>query len=553
MTSQTPDPYRDDPYGQAPPPGWPPYEEAAQQPGYDPAAYADPYGQSGAYPAAQQQGYPDAYGQSYDETAYLPPTAGQQPGPESYGAPGAGGHDSYGGARGVAEAGRHDSYGGAQGVPGPGQHDSYGGAQGVPGPGQHDSYGGAQGVPHAGEQQSYGGQHGVAQGADPLGQHASYGGAQGVAGAAYGADAAQTAFLPPVTGGPAQPHGQGAGQAQPHAQDGRREEMTTVMPPVPAQQDGPGPQAGGEAPGGGWPDGWERPAGAAGPRRAAPQPAGAPAAAPTPGIPTNESAPTVYGAPTKRRPLPSAAELREQGASEIIAPGPQPAAITAGLALLLAVTAPLARPGLALGVLALQAVTAAGWFRLNGMWPARQGIGLAFAGGLTATVAALFTGREHTPGAVLGALGVWVLLAIVVQMRGTQPGDERLSALTATVAATALAVLGAGYLAAPSGAVVVGALSVATATLVRAIPLPPTTSPLVALFAATGIGAAAGAFTSLGASGALLGLAAGGTALVGLQVASYDYPSRFVHMTAGVALPLTLSVPATYLLGEWLG
>ncbi|WP_344962481.1 hypothetical protein [Streptomyces thioluteus] len=29
-------------------------------------------------------------------------------------------------------------------------------------------------------------------------------------------------------------------------------------------------------------------------------------------------------------------------------------------------------------------VTAAGWFRLNGMWPARQGIALAFLGGLAA-------------------------------------------------------------------------------------------------------------------------------------------------------------------------
>ncbi|WP_006348350.1 hypothetical protein [Streptomyces sp. SID5473] len=37
---------------------------------------------------------------------------------------------------------------------------------------------------------------------------------------------------------------------------------------------------------------------------------------------------------------------------------------------------------------------------------------------------------------------------------------------------------------------------------------------------------------------------------MGLRVASYDYPSRFVHFTAGVALPLTLAAPAVYLVGR---
>ncbi len=54
----------------------------------------------------------------------------------------------------------------------------------------------------------------------------------------------------------------------------------------------------------------------------------------------------------------------------------------------------------------------------------------------------------------------------------------------------------------------------------------------------------------MGAGGALLGLAAGVCALIGLRVASYDYPSRFVHMTAGVALPLTAAAPAVYLIGR---
>ena len=68
--------------------------------------------------------------------------------------------------------------------------------------------------------------------------------------------------------------------------------------------------------------------------------------------------------------------------------------------------------------------------------------------------------------------------------------------------------------------------------------------------AAAGAGIAAGGLTDLGPAGALLGLAAGGCALIGLRVASYDYPSRFVHLTAGVALPLALAAPAVYVLGR---
>ncbi|NEB77505.1 hypothetical protein G3I40_20110, partial [Streptomyces sp. SID14478] len=66
-------------------------------------------------------------------------------------------------------------------------------------------------------------------------------------------------------------------------------------------------------------------------------------------------------------------------------------------------------------------------------------------------------------------------------------------------------------------------------------------------------GIAAGGATDLGTDGALLGLGAGVCALIGHRVASYDYPSRFVHMTAGVALPLAAAAPAVYLLGRALG
>ena len=48
-------------------------------------------------------------------------------------------------------------------------------------------------------------------------------------------------------------------------------------------------------------------------------------------------------------------------------------------------------------VVLLQAVTAAGWFRLNGMWPARQGIALAFLAGVAADAGLLLTGGGRAP------------------------------------------------------------------------------------------------------------------------------------------------------------
>ncbi|MFG3286321.1 hypothetical protein [Streptomyces sp. NPDC048111] len=248
-----------------------------------------------------------------------------------------------------------------------------------------------------------------------------------------------------------------------------------------------------------------------------------------------------------------AQRARAEGRSPIIAPGMQPAALTAVLGLLLAVAAPVGPYALVVPLIALQAVTAAGWFRLNGMWPARQGIALAFAGGLVADVALLGLGRENAPAAILGTLGVWVLLTLVLQLRSHADPDERMYGLMATVASAALAILAGGYLAAPPHAVSVGAAAVAVAVLARALPLPSAASVAVALLAAAGAGIAVGGLTGIGASGALLGLAAGVCALVGLRVASYDYPSRFVHMTAGVALPLTAAVPVLYLVGRAVG
>ncbi|MFE6492498.1 hypothetical protein [Streptomyces sp. NPDC057748] len=278
-------------------------------------------------------------------------------------------------------------------------------------------------------------------------------------------------------------------------------------------------------------------------------PASAPASAPVPAAghdAAGYSAPTTLG----NSRVTDAQRARAEGRSPIIAPGMQPAALTAGLGLLLALGAAIGQYALVVPLVLLQAVTAAGWFRLNGMWPARQGIALAFAGGLVADIALLAAGRENGPAAILGTLGVWVLLTVVLQLRSHASADERMQGLMATVASAALSVLAAGHLAAVPEAVTVGAVAVAVAALVRALPLPGPASVVVALLAAAGGGAVAGVLTDLGAKGALLGLAAGVCALIGLRVASYDYPSRFVHMTAGVALPLTAAAPAVYLLGR---
>ncbi|MFG2143861.1 hypothetical protein ACGFRG_06620 [Streptomyces sp. NPDC048696] len=286
----------------------------------------------------------------------------------------------------------------------------------------------------------------------------------------------------------------------------------------------------------------------------APLPPEAPAREPAPAEPVRADGPA-YGSPTivGNTRVTDAQRARAEGRSPIIAPGMQPAALTAVLGLLLAGGAALGNYALVAPLVLLQAVTAAGWFRLNGMWPARQGIALAFAGGLVADVALLAVGDDHGPAAILGTLGVWVLLTLVLQLRSHADPDERMYGLMASVTSAALTVLAAGYLAAIPHAVSVGAVAVAVAVPARALPLPGPVSVAVCLLAAAGAGIAVGQMTDIGASGALLGLAAGVCALIGLRVASYDYPSRFVHMTAGVAMPLTAAVPALYLIGRVIG
>nr|WP_123995571.1 hypothetical protein [Streptomyces sp. Ag109_G2-6] len=264
-----------------------------------------------------------------------------------------------------------------------------------------------------------------------------------------------------------------------------------------------------------------------------------------------EWSPPTLGGNTLRAVDP--AQARAEGRSPIIDPGPQSAILTAALGLVLATAAALGQYALLAPLVALQGLTAAGWFRLNGMWPARQGIALAFAGALVADAAVLAVDGTYGPGAIIGTLGVWVLLTLVLQLRSHADPDERMYGLMASVASAALAIACAGFLAADRPAVSAGAAAVAVAVFARALPLPTAPSVGVSLAAAAGAGIAVGGLVGLGAGGALVGLVAGVCALVGLRVAAYDYPSKFVHMTAGVALPLAVAAPAVYLLGRVVG
>ncbi|MFE5601629.1 hypothetical protein ACFQ8O_20850 [Streptomyces coelicoflavus] len=343
--------------------------------------------------------------------------------------------------------------------------------------------------------------------------------------------AEETAYLPPHTQPqpPAQPESypsQDYGQpyGQPQSQPYQSQAQPYAQPqPQPVAQPQPSPES--YAPPAPAPD---------------PTPAPTSAAAADPGY-----GPATVAGNTR---ITDAQRARAEGRSPIIDPGMQPAGLTALLGLLLSGAAALGTYALLVPLVVLQAVTAAGWFRLNGMWPARQGIALGFLGALAADAALLASDRS--PAAILGTLGVWVLLSLVLQLRSHADPDERMYGLMATIAAAALAVVAGGYLAADADAVAVGGVAVAVAAVARALPLPTPASVVVALLAAAGAGIAAGSMTDFGASGALLGAGAAVCALIGLRVAAYDYPSRFVHFTAGVALPLAAAAPAVYVLGR---
>ncbi|MEV2229612.1 hypothetical protein AB0H69_13685 [Streptomyces phaeochromogenes] len=368
------------------------------------------------------------------------------------------------------------------------------------------------------------------------------------------APAADTAYFPQQA-----PHGPGAQQYAAQygpqgVQGAHGGQYGVVGQPMPAEtawnqagQQAQGGQPQG-SPGAQGPQGHQDHQGHQGYGGQTPTPAVVPGApAPSPASGPEYGPPTVTG----NSGLTAAQRARAEGRSPVIEPGLQPAALTAVLALLMAGAAAVGEYALVVPLVILQAVTAAGWFRLNGMWPARQGIALAFAGALTSDVALLAAGRENAPAAILGTLGVWVLLTLVLQLRSHASPDERMYGLMATVVSAALAIVATGHLAAEPDAVTVGAVAVGVAVLARAVPLPTVVSVVVGLVGGAAAGALTGGLTDFGtSSGALLGAGAAACALIGHRVASYDYPSRFVHFTAGVALPLAAAAPAIYVLGR---
>ncbi|MFG2845534.1 hypothetical protein ACGF12_20500 [Kitasatospora sp. NPDC048296] len=361
-------------------------------------------------------------------------------------------------------------------------------------------------------------------------------------------DAAATTLLPPVTVSGAMPvappqHlGRPPVQQQPFPQQQPyQQQPTRARHRAPAPQPAPQQAAASAAP---MPP--AAPAAPAGPGFDPPtmtlkRPT-APLPGQVPGMPGAPGAQPYAAAPAQPLPVapPPAAAPRGRTGSPIIDPGLQPALITAGVAALLAGGAALGQVALALVVALLQLLTAAGWFRLNGMWPARQGILLAALAGLTADVAVLLADSNGGVAAVVGTLGGFFLLVLVLQTFRPSDPKERFYALTVLGSATVVTALCTMLLLAewvPAG---VGAVALATLLAAAPLPGPKQLGPVLGLVAAVLLGFLVGAPLALGA---LAGLGA----LVGRRVAAYDFPSRFVHMTAGVALPLAVSAPLIWI------
>lgn len=226
--------------------------------------------------------------------------------------------------------------------------------------------------------------------------------------------------------------------------------------------------------------------------------------------------------------------------SPVVEPGLPSALLTAALAGLLAAGSVFGgRAGLVVALAALQALTAAGWFRLNGMWPARQGIALAALAGFAADAAVLAGGGVA---GLLAVLGGSLLLVLVLQTFRPSDPAERFYALTVLGSGCLLAglcsvLLLSRHVPLASAAVAAAVLTAGLATALR-LPGP--------VGAAAGLLLAGGAAAAVGAP-AVVAVGAAAGALVGRRVASYDFPSRFVHLTAGVALPLTVAAPLVWI------
>ncbi|MFI6156239.1 hypothetical protein ACIBCA_26535 [Kitasatospora sp. NPDC051170] len=344
-------------------------------------------------------------------------------------------------------------------------------------------------------------------------------------------DAAATTLLPPVVPGVLPPYRQQhAAQPQQPQQPQSRSQGRHAAPaqaPAPAHAQAPfPPQAAAPVP---------QPAPGFDPPTMTLKRPDVPAGPPYPGVPSQQPFPPQ----APQQPQPQAGPRGRTG-SPIIDPGLQPALITAAVAGLLAAGDALGQVPLALVVALLQVLTAAGWFRLNGMWPARQGIALAALAGFTADAAVLVAGSDGSAAAVVGTLGGFFLLVMVLQTFRPSDPKERFYALTVLGSATVVTALCTMLLLADWVSAGVGAVAVATVLAAAPLPGPKQLGPLLGLAAAVLLGLVEGAPLALGA------LAAVG-ALVGRRVAAYDFPSRFVHLTAGVALPLAVAAPLIWI------
>ncbi|MGW4649227.1 hypothetical protein [Kitasatospora sp. NPDC004289] len=226
--------------------------------------------------------------------------------------------------------------------------------------------------------------------------------------------------------------------------------------------------------------------------------------------------------------------IRRSG-TPIVEPGLPVAGLTAGLCALVA-AASLAggRYGLAAGLTVAQGLTAVGWFRLHGMWPARQGIAAVALAGVVADLAVLGAGAVG----LLGALGTYLVAVLVWQTFRPSDPAERFYALTVLASGVVLAGLEASLLL--GGHTPAALLAVAVAVLLAATPAPAAVAAAAALL----LGATAGVLAGGPPVQAVL-VTVG--ALVGRRVASYDFPSRFVHFTAGVVLPVAVAAPLAWI------
>ncbi len=160
--------------------------------------------------------------------------------------------------------------------------------------------------------------------------------------------------------------------------------------------------------------------------------------------------------------------------------------------------------------------------------------------GFTADVSVLLASTDGGAAAVVGTLGGFFLLVLVLQTFRPSDPAERFYALTVLGSATVVTVLCGALLLAQWVPAAVAAVALATVVAAAPLPGPKAVAPVLGLLLAAGFGLLVGAPVALGAL-------AGVGALVGRRVAAYDFPSRFVHMTAGVALPLAVASPLVWI------